>query len=49
MVDFVQLQQLMKDRVERDRAIRSVEAQGMTLDEAVSAAAALLAVPVKNL
>lgn len=49
MVDFVQLQQLMKERLERDRAIRSVEAQGLTLDEAVASASALLAVSVKHL
>lgn len=48
MIDFVRLQTAMKERLEADRSIHSVEATGATLDEAVSAAAALLSVSVKR-
>ena len=49
MIDFVQLQQRMKERLERDRTIRSVEAEGETLEEAVYNAATLLGVGVKKI
>ncbi|MDR0600200.1 MAG: FapA family protein [Treponema sp.] len=49
MVDFVQLQHAMKERLERDRAIHAVEAEGTTLEEAVAAAAALLNLPVRRI
>jgi uncharacterized protein (DUF342 family) len=49
MIDFVQLQQKMKERLERDRTIRSVEAEGETLEEAVYNAATLLGTSVKKL
>jgi len=48
MVDFVRLQNLMKEHLAQDRSIRAVEATGATLEEAVSGASALLAVPVKR-
>lgn len=47
MVDFVRLQQLMKERLDADRAITSVEASGADIDEAVAAAASLLNVSVR--
>jgi uncharacterized protein (DUF342 family) len=49
MVDFVELQRIMKEQLERDRAVHSIEATGDTLDRAVSEAAALLNVPVRRL
>jgi predicted RNA-binding protein Jag len=49
MIDFVRLQTMMKERLEADRSISSVEATGATLDEAVSAAASLLAVSIKRI
>jgi uncharacterized protein (DUF342 family) len=49
MVDFVQLQHAMKDRLERDRAIHTVEAEGSTLEDAVAAAAVLLNLPVRRI
>ncbi len=49
MVDFVRLQQLMKDRLESDRSISSVEAVGADLDEAVASAASLLNVTIRHI
>ncbi|MDR2210282.1 MAG: FapA family protein [Spirochaetaceae bacterium] len=49
MVDFVQLQHAMKERLERDRAVRIIEAEGATLEEAVSEAAALLNLSVRRI
>lgn len=49
MVDFVRLQQIMKERLDSDRSISSVEAVGADLDEAVASAAALLNVSIRNL
>lgn len=49
MVDFVQLQNIMKERLERDRKISSIEASGKTLEDAVNAAATLLNCPVKRI
>ena len=49
MVDFVQLQYAMKERLERDRAIRSIEAEGATLEDAVAEAATLLNLPVRRI
>ncbi|MDR2551750.1 MAG: FapA family protein [Treponema sp.] len=49
MVDFVQLQHAMKERLERDRAIHTVEAEGATLEAAVAEAAALLNLSVRRL
>ena len=47
MVDFVQLQNIVKDRLERDRNVRIVNASGSTLEEAVAEAAVLLNIPVR--
>ncbi|MDR2109945.1 MAG: Jag N-terminal domain-containing protein, partial [Spirochaetaceae bacterium] len=49
MVDFVQLQQIVKERLEQDRAIRSVAVSGPTLEAAVAEAATLLDLPVRRL
>ncbi|MDR2071914.1 MAG: FapA family protein [Spirochaetaceae bacterium] len=49
MVDFVQLQHAMKERLERDRAIHVIEAEGATLEDAVSEAAALLNLSVRHI
>ncbi|MDR2363683.1 MAG: Jag N-terminal domain-containing protein, partial [Spirochaetaceae bacterium] len=49
MVNFVQLQQIMKERLEQDRGIRIIEAAGSTLEEAVSEAAAILSLPIRRL
>ncbi|MDR2158588.1 MAG: FapA family protein [Treponema sp.] len=49
MVDFVRLQQMVKEQLEQDRSIRSVEAAGATLELAVAEAAALLDLPVRRL
>jgi uncharacterized protein (DUF342 family) len=49
MVDFIRLQQLMKERLEQDRAVTTVTAIGSTLEDAVSQAAALLDIPVRRL
>ena len=49
MVDFIRLQDIIKEQLEHDRAIRTVEAAGPTLEAAVSDAAALLDVPVRRL
>ena len=49
MVDFVQLQHAMKERLERDRAINIIEVEGATLEETVAEAAALLDMPVRHI
>ncbi|GHV85631.1 polymerase [Spirochaetia bacterium] len=49
MVDFVQLQHVMKERLERDRAIRIIDAEGATLEEAVAEAATLLNLPIRRI
>jgi uncharacterized protein (DUF342 family) len=49
MVDFVRLQQIVKEQLERDRSIKSVEAAGATLELAAAEAAALLDLPVRRL
>ncbi|MDR2479094.1 MAG: FapA family protein [Treponema sp.] len=49
MVDFVRLQDIIKEQLEHDRGIRTVEAVGPTLEAAVSDAAALLDIPVRRL
>ena len=49
MVDFIQLQQIVRERLERDRNIRTVNAAGATLEDAVAQAAALLNIPVRKL
>jgi len=49
MVDFVQLQQAMKERLGRDKAIRTIDAQGATLEDAVAEAATLLNLPIRHI
>jgi uncharacterized protein (DUF342 family) len=49
MIDFVRLQLNMKERLERDRLIHSVEAEGPTMEAAVAEAATLLNIPVRRL
>jgi uncharacterized protein (DUF342 family) len=49
MVDFVQLQRLMKEQLDQDRGISAVEAEGPTLEEAVAQAATLLNLSVRRL
>jgi uncharacterized protein (DUF342 family) len=49
MVDFVRLQQIVKDQLEQDRNIRTVTATGATLEAAVAEASVLLDLPVRRL
>lgn len=49
MVDFVQLQNIVREQLEEDRTIKTIEAAGATLELAVSEAAALLDIPVRRL
>jgi uncharacterized protein (DUF342 family) len=49
MIDFVQLQEIVKDHLEQDRAIRSVDASGPTLEAAVNEAATLLDTSIRRL
>ena len=49
MVDFVQLQHAMKERLERDRAINIIEVEGATLEDAVAEASALLNMPMRRI
>jgi hypothetical protein len=49
VIDFAQLQSILKDNLEQDRAIRTVEISGPTLEAAVNEAAILLDIPVRRL
>ena len=49
MVDFVRLQEIVKDRLEQDRNVRIVTATGATLEDAVNQAAIMLDLPVRKL
>jgi hypothetical protein len=49
MVDFVQLQQIVKEQLEHDRSIRTVDASGPTLEAAVNEAASLLNTSIRRL
>ncbi|MDR2397210.1 MAG: FapA family protein [Spirochaetaceae bacterium] len=49
MVDFVQLQAIMKQRLTEDRGIRTVDTEGPTLEAAVAEASTLLNLPVKRI
>jgi uncharacterized protein (DUF342 family) len=49
MVDIVRLQHIIKEKLEKDRGIHSVEAEGATLEAAVAAASTLLSVPIRRL
>jgi uncharacterized protein (DUF342 family) len=49
MIDFLQLQEIVKEHLETDRAIRSVDASGPTLEAAVNEAATLLDTSIRRL
>ncbi|MDR2542499.1 MAG: FapA family protein [Treponema sp.] len=49
MIDFIQLQEIVKQHLDQDRAIRSVDTSGPTLEAAVNEAAALLNTSVRRL
>jgi len=49
MIDFVQLQEIVKEHLESDRAIRSIDASGPTLEAAVNEAVALLDTSIRRL
>jgi uncharacterized protein (DUF342 family) len=49
MVDFVQLQVLMKERLDHDRTVHIVDAEGPTLEDAAAEAATMLGVSVKHI
>ncbi|MDR0388266.1 MAG: FapA family protein [Treponema sp.] len=49
MTDLVGLREVLKERLEQDRSIHTVEVSGATLEIAVSEAATLLDVPVRGL
>ena len=49
MVDFVRLQEIVKDRLEQDRNIRLVTTSGDSLEDAVNKAAILLDIPMRRL
>jgi uncharacterized protein (DUF342 family) len=49
MIDFIQLQKIVKEHLEQDRAIRAVDASGPTLEAAVNEAAAMLNTSVRRL
>jgi uncharacterized protein (DUF342 family) len=49
MIDFVELQQIVKEQLEQDRAVHTIESSGNTLEQAVDEAATLLDIPVRRL
>ena len=49
MVDFVELQEIIKLRLDQDRAVQSIEVTGPTLEAVIADAAALLDIPVRHL
>ena len=49
MIDFAQLQNIVKEHLELDRTIRAIDAAGPTLEAAVNEAAALLDTSIRNL
>jgi uncharacterized protein (DUF342 family) len=49
MIDFVELQQIVKEQLERDRSVHTIESSGTTLEQAVSEAATLLDIPIRRL
>jgi len=49
MVEFAQLQEILTDRLEQDRAIQSIEVTGPTLEAALADAAALLNTSIHQL
>ena len=49
MVDFAQLQEILGERLEQDRAVQSIEVSGPTLEAALADAAALLDTSIRHL
>jgi uncharacterized protein (DUF342 family) len=49
MIDFVQLQEIIKEHLEQDRTVRTIDASGPTLEAAVNEAAALLDTSIRRL
>ena len=49
MVDFLQLQEIIKKQLAHDRTIKSINVSAATLEDAVSQAAILLDIPVRRL
>ena len=49
MVDFVRLQQIIREQLDQDRSISAVETSGPTLEDAVAQAATLLNLSVRRL
>lgn len=49
MIDFVRLQEIIKERLEQDRNIQIVTVSGASLEEAVAEAAVLLDLPVRRI
>jgi len=49
MIDFIQLQEVIKKHLEYDRTVRTIDASGPTLEAAVSEAAALLETSIRHL
>jgi uncharacterized protein (DUF342 family) len=49
MIDFAQLQEIVKEHLEQDRTIRTIDASGPTLEAAVNEAAALLDTSIRHL
>jgi uncharacterized protein (DUF342 family) len=49
MVDFVRLQNLVREQLERDRTVRTISVTAPSLEDAVSEAATLLDIPVRRL
>jgi uncharacterized protein (DUF342 family) len=47
-VDFAQFQQIIREQLEKDKTIRSVEVEGPAIEALVAEAAALLSVPVRR-
>ncbi|MDR3301120.1 MAG: FapA family protein [Spirochaetaceae bacterium] len=49
MIDFAGLQSVIKERLEKDRAINVVEAEGFNLEEALTHASLTLNIPIRRL
>jgi uncharacterized protein (DUF342 family) len=49
MVEFVELQRIVKEQLGRDRAVYAIEVEGDSLDKAIAAAAAQLNVSIRRL
>jgi uncharacterized protein (DUF342 family) len=49
MIDFIQLQEIMKTQLNQDRAVHTIDVSGETLEVAIEEAATLLDVPVRRM